>query len=159
MALQLHHPAFLCLFDKVRIDILTLEFEGDIHAAANALLNNQIYFALFLSFYKDIVDEFCFRFVAGLLGFDATEGKQMLENEVCDVEREYREGIVEGVILLGCKVIENNWNGREMMFFKSLCVRAFKYVFPDNQDCNSRNSNVLLRTGLVSIPINWGIHR
>jgi len=87
-------------------------------------------------------------FVAGLLGFDAAEGKQMLKDEVCDVEREYREGIVKGVILLGCKVIENNWNGREMMFFKSFCVCALKDVFPDNQDCDSRNSNILLRTSI-----------
>ena len=65
------------------------------------------------------------------------------------MKTENRQCVVKGIILNGSEVIEDNWNGREIMFFEFCCVGSVEDVFSDDEDCDSGDSDVLLGAGLV----------
>ena len=75
----------------------------------------------------------------------------MSENEIGNVEGEYWEGVVEGIVLMGCEVVEYDWDRGETMRFQDICVCTIKDVLSNNDDCNPWYANILLRSSLLSV--------
>ena len=68
----------------------------------------------------------------------------MLEHEIRDVQGKDRESVIERVVLQRNEIVEYNRTWRNTKRLDFIRVRPLEDIFPDNQDCNSRNSNIFL---------------
>lgn len=58
----------------------------------------------------------------------------MCEDEVGDVQGKDGEGVVEGIVLQGYDIVEDYWDGGDVVFVEGLCVGAGEDVFADDDD-------------------------